>query len=109
MTDYFAADWGQSPFAWKLDEGELTSPQTLDQIGVRSRLKIEDINITDRFCNYFLAELSSDSFRLLTQRPLGTLDVKHLIIGCDGSDKASGSEFTLKSLSIRAAKLTKGK
>jgi len=43
MTDYYAADWGQSPFVWKLEEGELSSPLTLDQYDARGRLKIENI------------------------------------------------------------------
>ncbi len=58
---------------------------------------------------YFIAEPGSEDFRLLTQFPLGTIDVKHLIIQADASDKASGSEFVLKNLSIRAAKIVKGK
>ena len=43
MTDYFAAEWGQSPFVWKLDEVVLTSPQTLDANAARDRRKVENI------------------------------------------------------------------
>ncbi len=43
MTDYFAAEWGQTPFEWTLAEGELTSPQTLDANPTRDRRKVENI------------------------------------------------------------------
>ncbi|MDB5348458.1 MAG: tetratricopeptide repeat protein [Schlesneria sp.] len=56
---------------------------------------------------YFTADSKSDNFRLLTQRPLGTHDIKYLTIQGDASDRVGGSEFLLKSLSIRAKKLTK--
>jgi hypothetical protein len=56
---------------------------------------------------YFTADAKSDNFRLLTQRALGKHDIKYLAIQADASDKVGGSEFLLKSLSIRAAKLTK--
>ena len=59
---------------------------------------------------YFLmADPGSEKFRLLTQRPLGTGDISLVEIMADSSDKASGSEFILKTLSIRAAKITKVK
>jgi hypothetical protein len=43
MVDYYAADWGQTPFAWKLSDGELTSPQVLDENPLRDRRKVENI------------------------------------------------------------------
>ena len=51
----------------------------------------------------------SENFRLITQQPLGTQDIKHLAINADASDTASGSEFLLKNLSIRAEKIAKVK
>lgn len=57
----------------------------------------------------FLAEPGSDKFKLLTQRPLGTDDIKKLVVVADASDRAAGSEFILKSLSVRAAKITNTK
>jgi hypothetical protein len=51
----------------------------------------------------------SDNFRLITQRPLGTQDIKRLAINADASDTASSSEFVLKSLTVRAAKILKVK
>ena len=56
-----------------------------------------------------MADPGSEKFRLLTQRPLGTGDISLVEIMADSSDKASGSEFILKTLSIRAAKITKVK
>ena len=56
---------------------------------------------------YLIAKPDSEDFRLITQRPLGTQDIKHLAINADASDKASGAEFVVKSVSIRAAKLLK--
>ncbi len=58
---------------------------------------------------YFIAAPGSDKFRLITQNPLGTNDIKHLAINADASDQASGADFVVKNLSIRAAKLVKGK
>ena len=58
---------------------------------------------------YLTAASGSDKFRLITQRPLGTQVIKHLAINADASDTASGSEFLLKNLTIRAAKLAKAK
>ncbi len=43
MTDYYAIEWGQAPFEWKLAEGELTSPQMLDANSSRDRRKVENI------------------------------------------------------------------
>lgn len=57
----------------------------------------------------FLAEPGSDRFKLLTQRPLGTDDIKKLVVVADASDNVAGSEFVLKSLSVRAAKITNTK
>jgi hypothetical protein len=56
---------------------------------------------------YFTADAKSDNFRLLTQRPIGTHDIKYLTIQGDAGDTVGGSEFVIKSLSIRAKKLTK--
>ena len=58
---------------------------------------------------FFTADAKSEKFRLLTQRPLGTHDIKYLVVNADASDQAAGSEFLLKSLSIRAARITKVK
>ena len=58
---------------------------------------------------YFFTEPGSKEFRLLAQRPLGTNDITHINIQADASDQAGGSEFVLKSLSIRAAKIVKTK
>jgi hypothetical protein len=56
---------------------------------------------------YFITENGSKDFRLLAQRPIGTKDVNAINIQADASDQAGGTEFILKSLSIRAAKITK--
>jgi hypothetical protein len=56
---------------------------------------------------YFITENGSQDFRLLAQRPIGTKDVNAINIQADASDQAGSAEFTLKSLSIRAAKITK--
>ncbi|MBC7817401.1 MAG: DUF1583 domain-containing protein [Planctomycetaceae bacterium] len=56
---------------------------------------------------YFITEKGSNDFRLLAQRPIGTNDINAINIQADASDQAGGAEFVLKSLSIRAAKITK--
>jgi hypothetical protein len=43
MVDYYATDWGQTPFEWKLAGDELTSPQVLDGNPARDRRKVENI------------------------------------------------------------------
>ncbi len=58
---------------------------------------------------YFIAQPNSEDFRLYSQRPVGTHDVKHLAVNADASDTPSGSEFVVKSLTIRAAKILKVK
>ncbi len=58
---------------------------------------------------YLIAAPGSEKFRLIAHRPCGTQDIKYLAINADASDTASGSEFVLKSLSIRAAKILKVK
>ena len=46
---------------------------------------------------------------LLTHRPVGTNDILKLNMQADASDAAAGAEFVVKNLSIRAAKIVKGK
>ena len=58
---------------------------------------------------YFIAKPNSEDFRLFSQRPVGTHDIKHLAVNADASDTHSGSEFVVKSLAIRAAKIMKVK
>jgi hypothetical protein len=56
---------------------------------------------------YFLtAPLGSDDFQLLTQRPIGTNDVKAVNLQADCSDQAGMADVVVRSLSIRAAKMT---
>jgi len=56
---------------------------------------------------YFLtAPLGSDEFRLLTQRPIGTNDVKAVNLQADCSDQAGMADVVVRNLSIRAAKIT---
>ncbi len=43
QTDYFAVEPGEKPFKWDFLNGELTSPQSLEQYSPQRRLKIENI------------------------------------------------------------------
>jgi len=55
---------------------------------------------------YFLtADTGGEEFRLLTQRPVGTSDVKAVNVQADSSDQAAGADVTLKHLSIRASQI----
>lgn len=58
---------------------------------------------------YLMAKPNSEDFSVITQRPLGTNDIKHLAINADASDAVSGADFLVKSLTIRAAKILKMK
>lgn len=56
---------------------------------------------------YFLtAPLGSDDFRLLSQRPIGTNDIKAVNLQADCSDQAGMADVVVRNLSIRAAKIT---
>jgi hypothetical protein len=54
---------------------------------------------------YLIAEPGSETFRLVSQRPIGTDDLPHVMIEAVAADQASGTEFVVKSLTMRAEKL----
>ncbi|MBS0202237.1 MAG: DUF1583 domain-containing protein [Planctomycetes bacterium] len=84
----------------------LFESEAISEFAAAGRLRLQRHGPT---LYYLMADPGSEKFRLLTQRPLGTADIRLLEIMADSSDKVSGSEFTLKSLSIRADKITKMK
>jgi len=53
---------------------------------------------------YLLAEPGSAKFQVISQRPIGTAEIRSVLIEAVAADQVSGTDFVVKNLTIQAEK-----